>query len=147
MSKSKYLNLTDLGKLFGETSHTVGAWLLETDLRTRSVDGKRVPTSKAFEEGFITKVYGETGHYNYLWDAEKTIAVLEAAGRERIDTPAVVHPLAGPFSLKQTSSNAYQIVNKDGTCSLRGVGKQNMDELLKLMNLAHKHGKLDCTKK
>ncbi|NQU24327.1 MAG: hypothetical protein HQ567_23845 [Candidatus Nealsonbacteria bacterium] len=142
MSTDEYMNQTELGELFGATSHTVGKWLMEVNLRTFAADGKRrVPSSRAFDDGFITKRHTDMGYYNYVWHAEKTIAALEEAGHERIDVS--VHPLAGPFSLEQTGSHTYQIVNKDGTSSLRGLGMQNMDKLLELMNLAHKFGKLE----
>lgn len=49
--------------------------------------------------------------------------------------------LCGPFTVRPGAPNEYEIVNGNGTSSVRVVGGGNADFLVKLLNLAHKHGK------
>ena len=48
---SEFLSQTDLGKLFGVSSHVIGKWLLDCGLRTEN----KKPSRKAFEGGYVEK--------------------------------------------------------------------------------------------
>lgn len=49
--------------------------------------------------------------------------------------------LCGPFTSRPVAPNEYGIISGDGSVSVRVVGRGNADFLVKLLNLAHKHGK------
>ena len=59
-----FLSLTELGKLFGVTSHKVGKWLVECGLRNE----RNKPTKRAFDEGIVTTTStnrgSQGGYYN-----------------------------------------------------------------------------------
>ncbi|QDT59494.1 hypothetical protein SV7mr_20010 [Stieleria bergensis] len=136
----KYLNLTQLGKLFDVTSHVSGKWLKELGLR--SADGK--PSARAFNEGFVVQADNGRGGYYYVWHRKKTIAELESAGHRQIDsTEADEVSLHGPFDLSNNGSNGYEIKNSDGATCVWLVGEEfQANRLVSLMNLAHKRGHL-----
>lgn len=76
-----YVNLTDLGKLFGMTSHGIGKVLKKIGLR----DSNGKPSSKAFHQGYCDQAPTNRGSgYYYVWHREKTIQALEEAGCERV---------------------------------------------------------------
>jgi hypothetical protein len=73
----KFLSQTELGKLFGVSSHAVGKWLIAVGLRTVN----KKPSSKAFNDGFVEQRDStQPGTYFWVWHREKTLAVLAAAG-------------------------------------------------------------------
>lgn len=70
----EYASLTELGRLYGVSSHVVGRWLKNLGLRTE--DGK--PSYDAFSQGYITQRPSRgVGTYYYVWNAEKTTAILD----------------------------------------------------------------------
>lgn len=73
-----YVSLTELGILFGRTSHRVGRWLEALGLWVQCGD----PTQKAREAGLINRREYLTGCEYPLntWHRERTVAVLEASG-------------------------------------------------------------------
>ncbi len=78
----KCLSLTDLGKLYGVSSHVVGRWLKELGLRTE--DGR--PSSDAFEQDYVSQHPSRRpGTYFYVWDAQKTTAILDGLGYPRAE--------------------------------------------------------------
>jgi hypothetical protein len=101
MTKYRYefMNLTQLGELFGGSSHQVGSWLVTIGLRT---EDKR-PSKKAFDDFYVTEGPSRGQGYNWVWNSVKTAAAFESAGHKRVFpaplglvTPAV---LIGPFTL------------------------------------------------
>ena len=44
-----FTTMTELGKLFDESSHTIGKWLTVIGLRTSEMK----PSQRAFDEGFV----------------------------------------------------------------------------------------------
>jgi hypothetical protein len=72
-----FLSLTELGKLYGVSSHQIGKWLKQVGLRTK--DNK--PSPRAFKEGYVEQ-RGSTqpGTYYWIWHGEKTLKVLTEAG-------------------------------------------------------------------
>jgi len=136
----KYLNQTQLGKLFGVSSHVAGRWLVEIGLRTP----EKKPSFRAFDEKFVEQADNGRGGYYWCWDREKTIAALEAAGHQRINSTGADDVLLhGPFDLSDNGSSGYEIKNRDGVTIVWLVGERcQATRLVKVMNLAHKCGKL-----
>lgn len=138
----KFVNQTQLGRMFGVTSHVMGRWLVEIGLRT--VDLK--PSRKAFDGGFMTKAdTGRGAGWYYVWHRRKTIAALEAAGYKRVETtPAPVANggggLKGPFELHPSDNDIFELRNTDGQFNVRIFGRKDAELLLRMLNLAHKHG-------
>lgn len=60
----EFSTLTELGKLFGVSSHSIGRWLIECGLRT---PGKK-PSRKAFEDGLVRQApTGRGAGYFWVW--------------------------------------------------------------------------------
>jgi hypothetical protein len=73
----QYLSLTELGKLYGVSRNKVGLWLVEVGLRTAD----KKPSRLAFAGGFVRQEAStQPGTYFWIWHADKTRSVLEAAG-------------------------------------------------------------------
>ena len=142
MYKYKSMTLTQIGELFGATSHDVGKWLVKLGLRT---EAKR-PSSVAFDGTFVTQGPSRGDGYNWIWHSERTVAELEKAGHRRIFNPPpyLVDPaeLVGPFEKRANETNGYDIVNGDGSVSAVVAGEKNVDCVVRLLNLAHAHGAL-----
>lgn len=138
---SDYLSQTELGKLFGATSHEVGKWLLDIGLRNEWMK----PSKRAFDEGFISSTgtnRGSVGGYFYVWEKEKTVAALQAAGhrlKPHFD-PAIDGRLRGPFEAKQISANGFELSDAEGHVAIIVMGTKNTDRVTAVLNLAFKHG-------
>lgn len=86
---NNYLTMRQLGTLFGVTSHVIGKLLKKLGLRDEN--GK--PTTAAFQGNLVkTAPIGTDGRYFWVWEADTTIAVLEANGLKRVS--AEVDPIA-----------------------------------------------------
>jgi hypothetical protein len=48
--KYEFMTLTQIGQIFGTTSHQAGRWLLKLGLRTQTKHGMK-PSAEAFEGG------------------------------------------------------------------------------------------------
>jgi hypothetical protein len=136
--KYKNLTQTQIGKLFGVSSHVVGDWLTKIGLRDMTT---KKPTREAHRGGYCeTAPSGQAG-YHWVWDAEKTVAALRGAGHKLVDelSDELVHPpaLEGPF----TASNR-RVVNASRETVLRAATSQQAEVVVKLLNAAHRHGTL-----
>ena len=91
----------------------------------------------------------------FAWASDSLTRPLSAAERRPPATPKcptdpattsapAVTPrtLCGPFTVRPGVPGEYEIVGGNGTPSVRVVGGGNADFLVKLLNLAHKHGKV-----
>ena len=140
MFKFKHMTLTQLGELFGATSHEVGKWLVEIGLRTP----EKRPSREAFTGGYVEQGPSRNQGYNWCWDSEKTVKALEAAGHRRIPNPppALVDPplLNGPFKARPNNSNGFDIVNGDGSVAVVVTGEKNAVFLVKFLNHADQGG-------
>ncbi len=120
----KYRNLTQtqIGQLFGVTSHVVGDWLAKLGLRDKTT---KKPTREAHRGGYC-----------------ETVAALREAGYALIDQlpEELVHPpeLTGPFTATKKS-----VLNGSGEVALRAASNQHAEVVTKLLNAAHRHGTLD----
>jgi len=76
----EFLSMTDLGKLYGVSSHKMGKWLVALGMRTTD----KKPSRTAFDNGFVEqKDSTQPGTYFWAWHAEKTISALAKAGHRR----------------------------------------------------------------
>lgn len=136
-----FLSQTDLGKLFGATSHEVGKWLVACGLRTRD----KKPSQQAFDEGFVKTAgtgRGVVGSYFYVWNEQKTVAALRSAGhrlKPHFD-PTLDGRLRGPFEAKKSSANGYELADCTGHVAIWVMGEKNAERVTAVLNLAFKHG-------
>jgi hypothetical protein len=71
---NEYLSLTELGRLYGVSSHVVGRWLKGLGLRT--TDGR--PSAEAFGQGYVAqRPSRQRGTYFWVWHADKTTGILD----------------------------------------------------------------------
>ena len=138
----EFVTQTELGRLFGATSHVIGKWLVECGLRTET----RKPSRTAFKGGFVEQApSGRNGGYFYVWHQEKAIAALRSAGHrlKRQYEPPTDSRLRGPFEARKSSRNGYEIVGGDGDVGMWGTGQTNAESVVLLLNLAYQHGKFN----
>ena len=139
--KYNFLTQTQLGRLFGVSSHKIGHWLIEAGLRT---EDKR-PSDRAHHDGFCTTAPSGSTGYHWVWNSQKTVKALQDAGHTVVsDAPAeLVEPsiLNGPFSV--SSSRTKEILNADGSVAVSVMNEQSADIVLKLLNTSHRHGVIE----
>ena len=69
-----YLSQTELGKLYGVSSHQIGKWLKGLSFRTR--DGQ--PSREALSSGLVARAPStQPGTYFYVWHAQRTTEQLD----------------------------------------------------------------------
>jgi len=138
-----YMTQTQLGKLFGTTSHKIGQWLKKIGLR----DAEGKPTEKAHDGGFCTQAQSGQCGYHWTWHSEKTIAALRKAGYALVANPpqSLVNPaiLNGPYSIRQSASAEFAIENADGSVSLWANNSMTAHVVIKILNALHKTGVID----
>ena len=143
MHKFRYqvMILTQLGDLFGVTSHQIGRWLTEVGLRN---DNK--PTAKAFDGDFCVSVPSRNQGFQYAWRPEKVVPALVQHGHKMLPMPPLdlVEPpaLSGPFGIRTDANGLSEITNADGTVAALVPGRREADKLVGVMNTAHKLGHL-----
>ena len=77
---SDFLSLTELGQLYGVSSHKVGRWLKNLGWRTE--DGR--PSSEAFQQNLVgQRESRQPGTFFYVWSAQETISMLDDMGYPR----------------------------------------------------------------
>jgi hypothetical protein len=138
--RNRHTTLTELGTMFGVSSHVIGRWLVEIGLRTPD---KR-PSAEAFEGGYCQQAPTGRGQgYFWVWHAQKTIAALEKAGHSRKESAPQAGRLVGPFTLEQSDTSEFRIVGTDGTVSVWVQGELKARQVLGLLNLGHDQGLLN----
>lgn len=143
-----FANLRELGVLFGATNHEAGDWLFKMGLRTRNKKGDKVPSSAAFEGGFVRQADNGRGGYHYVWHRKKTVEALLKAGHRLVmpqqttDQP-IPSRLFGPFERRSSGGDMFEIVSGDGAVVVWVRGDRNADAVLKLLDLAFRHGSLN----
>jgi hypothetical protein len=138
----EYLNQTALGRLFDVSSHVIGRWLEQVQLRGPD----QRPTPTAIQGGF-TKTVPTSRHEGiayFVWHAEKTIRVLEKAGyRRRCDAPPLsAGSPSGPFHAQTRDRMTYEISDGSGRVVCVVGNRQLADRVVALLELAAKHNKL-----
>jgi hypothetical protein len=140
-----FITMTELGVLFGETSHVIGKWLVAIGLRTP----ERRPSAKAFEGRYCQQApLDNCNGYFYVWHRQRTIAALEAAGHRRVEqqsqeAKSIPATLVGPFTTEQSGSDTYVIRNGAGVKFGWIVGKRAAWCVAGLLNMGDRHGLLD----
>ena len=138
-----HMTQTQLGQLFGTTSHKSGQWLKEIGLR----DPDGTPTDMAHDDGFCKQAPSGQCGYHWVWDSKKTVAALREAGYPMVPNPPpdLVQPaiLNGPFSIRRSASAEFAIENADGSVSLWTNNSMTADVVVRLLNAAHKSGHID----
>lgn len=136
----RLLTQTQIGQLFGATSHDVGRWLVQCGLRNEKT---KKPSIEAHRDGYCDQAPSGVGTgYCWAWDAEKTVQRLVEAGHRLLaELPESLVPasiLNGPFQISKTSPS--EVLNGDGTLAARTVGNRNAKIIMKLLELAERHG-------
>jgi hypothetical protein len=148
MFDSDYASLTDIGTMFGVTSHVLGRWL-SSELGLRTIG--RSPTAKAFEQGLVKRVptgRGSDDGYYYVWHVSKVVALLEAAGHKRVQQPEpppaapTANLFVGPFAYRANGGDGFEITNGDGNVFAWVRGERVAAFLVKLLTLLDERGKL-----
>lgn len=138
-----YMSLRQLGELYGVTSHKVGKWLKDLELR----DEEGLPTKKAHDGRYCKQTSAGEKCTLWVWEAEKTVAVLKNDGHPMLLDPPrdLVSPaiLNGPFAVRATSDSICVIENGDESDCIRVNNKMTADVVVRLLNAAHKSGHLD----
>lgn len=134
----EYLTQKQLGRLFGASPHQVGKWLIEVGLRTSD----KKPSYKAHKEGYAEWI-NSGGKMFYAWHRERTTCELERHGYRRL-----AQELDGPVEQKHDfcvipkEDGAFEVVGPTDKVSIRATEKLAAEEIVKLLNLAAKYGKL-----
>ncbi|MEZ5943921.1 MAG: hypothetical protein R3C18_21195 [Planctomycetaceae bacterium] len=137
-----YMNMADLGRLFGVSGQQVGKWLKELGLRRDN----GTPSTAAYDQKLLSYDYERWGTYTTLWHTEKVACILRDAGHEPVvDPPSDLvepPPLIGPFSLRQLDGDRWQLVGRDGEVAMFVTGETNARVVERVMNIAHHAGTL-----
>ncbi len=139
--KYRLLTQSQLGELFGVSSHKIGEWLVQCGLRNEKA---KKPTPDAHKGGFCdTAPSGQVG-YCWAWDAERTAQRLVDAGHSLVAEPPshLIEPpeMVGPFKTQPTDNK--NVVNAEGQFVLRAGVEPHAAVLVRLLNAAHRHGTL-----
>jgi hypothetical protein len=140
--KIRLLTQTQLGKLFGATSHDIGKWLIHCGLK--DIETKR-PTREAHNEQCCETAPSGLTNYSWEWVAEKTVQRLIEAGHtlapvlppELVEAPE----LTGPFQLKTADSKI--ILNGEGRPIMQMVVAAHAKVLLRILEAAHTTGAIE----
>ncbi|HBN78430.1 MAG TPA: hypothetical protein DD473_21995 [Planctomycetaceae bacterium] len=134
------MNITEVGRIFGISSHVLGNWLKENGFRR----GYGNPSPEAYERKLVDTSYNTYGTYNVLWDAEKLSQILEEAGFEKVNPPPddLVEQvdLEGPFSIEPTDDGPINLVDGNQNRLITVHGQSNSVVVAKILNLAHESG-------
>ena len=123
-----YLSQTELGILFGVSSHKIGRWLTALGLRYNGT-----PSEQAHHDGYVsTRPHRNKGYY-WRWHGLKTVAALERAGHVQIGFPPIPS-LHGPFTTRQETATEYVILNGDGSYCVSVMGLRNAEIMAKALS-------------
>lgn len=130
-----FLTQTDLGKLFGVTSHEIGKWLLRIDLR----NDDKTPSDKALAGNYVALLPCRNERHTYSWHTKKTVDELEKAGYQKIPNPPeylVQHDnIVGPYICTKNNRNGYDIKSSNGDVCVTAYGKENAEIVMEAMNI------------
>lgn len=136
--KHEFMNMVDLGRLFGVSSHQIGKWLKQLGLRRD--DGS--PSTAAYNQKLVSFNYERWGTYNAVWHVEKVTNILEEAGHQPIVDPPcdLVEPpeISGPFTIRKGKDDRWQIVGGDGEVAIFVNGETNARVIQRVLNIANK---------
>jgi hypothetical protein len=137
------MNLTQIGHLFGVSSHKVGKWLAKIGLRVPGKQGLK-PSPSAHTGGFVKDVPSRNQGYQWVWHVENTVKALTEAGHALNVQPGCTlvaqSNLNGPFAYRHHPQFGHEVVNGDGSVTIWVMGEDNARLLCRVLNLADKHG-------
>lgn len=143
MYKYEFMTLTQLGQLFGVSSHQLGRWLVDIGLRNE----KKRPSQKAFDGDYCKAGPSRGDGYNWIWHTEKTVEALSQAGHRMVSPPPLdlVEPptLKGPFTQRPRSDGITDVVGGDGRAAVWCSGDDNAVVVVRLLNYAHERGVIE----
>ncbi len=132
---------SELGKLFGVSSHTIGKWLVDCGLR----DHNGQPTRRAIDEKFCGPLLATMQYTNIGWNPDKTVPLLISHGHKLVDQPpswlVQTSNLHGPFAISVSNPNV--VVNSDGDFVAETSSAKHSTVISRLLDLAHKHGVIE----
>lgn len=136
--KKETMKANEIGKLFGESSHTVNRWLVQAGLLDQKT---KLPTWDAKSKDYSREIWGG-GFSHQEWVPEKVVPKLIGQGHSLAnDLPnelvGDVH-LNGPFTAKGKS-----ILNNEGVPVLLVSCSQNVDFVTAVLNAAYRTGTID----
>jgi len=133
----EFVTQTQIGQHFGVTSHQIGRWLKKVGLR----EGEW-PSETAKWNGFVKKIDANRKTF-FAWHRERTICELERHGYRRqsqeLDEPA---EKKHDFGVVPLENGSFDVVGPTDKLVIRATEKAAAEELVHVLNLAAKHGKL-----
>lgn len=137
---NEYLDMKELGRLFGVSGREIGSHLSELGLR----DPWGKPNQQAVNQRLIDYDYERHGTYTKLWHVEKTVKILEDDGLKLASSAPtdLVEPprLVGPFAIEDASLDTWRVIGSGGELVATVIGEKNAKAIRNLMNLADKNG-------
>jgi hypothetical protein len=140
----EYLTQSQLGQLFGATSHEVGRWLKE--LGFKRPDNR--PSDEAMRSGIAANVTNGPVRFP-AWNKEEVVKLLESNGHRRADSTEPEAPsrsdevtLLGPFSARRSGEDGYELLDGNGKVGIWVRGEANAERVAALLSLAGDCGKL-----
>ena len=141
----EYLTQTQLGQLFGATSHEIGRWLKELGYKRPN----NRPSDEAILSGMANNVTIGPVHFP-VWNKEEVVTLLEANGHRRSDSdepeaaPSRSNEvtLVGPFSARYNGGDGYELLDGNGEVGIWVRGEANAERVAALLSLAGDCGKL-----
>ena len=140
--RREYMDMNEIGRLFGVSGRVIGARLKKLRLRDRWN-----PTSEAEAQQLIDCDYERHGTYTKLWHVERTVKILKDTGLELV-SPLPTHlveppELGGPFSITDAGFDQWQLIGVDGEAAIVVTGESNARAVQRVINIAHRAGMLD----
>lgn len=136
--KKQTMKANEIGKLFGESSHSVNRWLVQAGLLDQKT---KLPTWDAKSEDYSREIWGG-GFSHQEWVPEKVVPKLIGQGHSLAnDLPNELVGdvfLTGLFTAKGKS-----IVNNEGVPILLVSCPENVGFITALLNAAHRTGTID----
>lgn len=138
----EFMTQTQLGQIFGVSSHKIGGWLKKMGLRNEHGH----PTVRAHKEGFCKQAPSSAG-FHWVWNSGRTVQSIIGAGYSPVPNPPpfLVRPaiLKGPFSVQKSSGPEFVIESSDGSVSLWANNRMTADVIVRILNMAHEKGVVD----
>ena len=103
---TQFATQTQIGRLFGISSHKVGKVL--TEFHFRLLDGR--PSSLAWSEGIVQEHFLEDRPFVpfWLWDIEAVAEILEIAGFE--EDPIMINDICSAFEARPVGTAGHEII-------------------------------------
>jgi transposase len=79
--KKEYLSQTEIGKIYGVSSHVVGKWLKSLELRDQT--GQPTNRAKSIHKLCTQRQSTNEGTWIYVWDKTQILSLLDQMGQQR----------------------------------------------------------------